>query len=170
MLCVLVFACRDGGCSRFLCVAADDISDRAHKLHFSSIVLDTHDDTTQRFFTNTFDIGEAQSRRARGHSAHARRRDERDFLFDLDRWAHHGAAGGAEGARSDRCGPRKRPQEFEGHGSGAHGAKMFASAHKQGKIAALMGVEGGHMIGNDIRMVRIFADLGVRYMTLVAFL
>src|ERR1041385_1806946 len=35
---------------------ADDISERAHKLHFSSIVLDTHDDTTQRFFTNTYDI------------------------------------------------------------------------------------------------------------------
>src|SRR5437588_11928358 len=36
--------------------AADDISERSHKLHFSSIVLDTHDDTTQRFFTNTYDI------------------------------------------------------------------------------------------------------------------
>jgi membrane dipeptidase len=42
-------------------------------------------------------------------------------------------------------------------------------AHAQGKIAALMGVEGGHMIGNDIRIVRIFADLGVRYMTLSHF-
>ena len=29
----------------------DDIADRARKLHFSSIVLDTHDDTTQRFFS-----------------------------------------------------------------------------------------------------------------------
>jgi membrane dipeptidase len=42
-------------------------------------------------------------------------------------------------------------------------------AHKEGKIAALMGVEGGHMIGNDIRIVRIFGDLGVRYMTLSHF-
>src|SRR6201984_2177258 len=42
-------------------------------------------------------------------------------------------------------------------------------AHAQGKIATLMGVEGGHMIGNDIRMVRIFGDLGVRYMTLSHF-
>src|SRR4029077_11466973 len=42
-------------------------------------------------------------------------------------------------------------------------------AHKEGKIAALIGVEGGHMIGNDIRMVRIFGDLGVRYMTLSHF-
>jgi membrane dipeptidase len=32
-----------------------------------------------------------------------------------------------------------------------------------------MGMEGGHMIGNDLRMVRIFADLGVRYITLSHF-
>jgi len=37
--------------------SADSISDQAKKLHFSSIVLDTHDDTTQRFFTKDFDIG-----------------------------------------------------------------------------------------------------------------
>ncbi|MGH8100405.1 MAG: hypothetical protein ACREIW_03845, partial [Chthoniobacterales bacterium] len=35
----------------------DDIADRARKLHFSSIVLDTHDDTTQRFFSKDFDLG-----------------------------------------------------------------------------------------------------------------
>jgi membrane dipeptidase len=32
-----------------------------------------------------------------------------------------------------------------------------------------MGVEGGHMIGNDIHVLRIFANLGVRYMTLTHF-
>jgi membrane dipeptidase len=35
---------------------ADEIAERARKLHFSSIVLDTHDDTTQRFFSKDFDI------------------------------------------------------------------------------------------------------------------
>src|SRR5258708_36364795 len=37
--------------------SADDIGERAKKLHFSSVVLDTHDDTTQRFFTRDYDIG-----------------------------------------------------------------------------------------------------------------
>ncbi|HKS82256.1 MAG TPA: hypothetical protein VJR23_12195, partial [Candidatus Acidoferrales bacterium] len=37
--------------------SGDAIGDHAHKLHFSSIVLDTHDDTTQRFFTKDFDLG-----------------------------------------------------------------------------------------------------------------
>ena len=38
-------------------VPATIIAERAHKLHFSSIVLDTHDDTTQRFFSKDFDLG-----------------------------------------------------------------------------------------------------------------
>jgi membrane dipeptidase len=36
----------------------------------------------------------------------------------------------------------------------------------QGKIAALMGLEGGHAIENDLETLRHFAELGVRYMTL----
>ena len=48
-------------------------------------------------------------------------------------------------------------------------AEEVRRAHAQGKIAALMGVEGGHMMGNDIHVLRIFADLGVRYMTLTHF-
>src|SRR5258706_16431909 len=39
-------------------------------------------------------------------------------------------------------------------------------AHRQHKLAALMGVEGGHSIENDIRLLRDYYRLGVRYMTL----
>src|SRR6202008_449270 len=39
-------------------------------------------------------------------------------------------------------------------------------AHKEKKLAALMGIEGGHSIENDIRLLRDFYRLGVRYMTL----
>ena len=40
-----------------LAMAADTISEKARKLHFSSIVVDTHDDTTQRFLDGKFDLG-----------------------------------------------------------------------------------------------------------------
>jgi membrane dipeptidase len=39
-------------------------------------------------------------------------------------------------------------------------------AHRQGKIAALMGIEGGHAIEDSLRLLRDFYDLGIRYMTL----
>jgi membrane dipeptidase len=39
-------------------------------------------------------------------------------------------------------------------------------AHKQKKLAALMGIEGGHSIENDIHLLRDYYRLGVRYMTL----
>src|SRR5260221_6183006 len=38
-------------------VSSDTISERAKKLHFSSIVVDTHDDTTQLLLEPKFDLG-----------------------------------------------------------------------------------------------------------------
>jgi len=38
--------------------------------------------------------------------------------------------------------------------------------HRQGKIAILLGLEGGYQIENDLRALDIFHRLGVRYMTL----
>jgi hypothetical protein len=37
---------------------ADDVAEKARPLRFSSILVDTHDDTTQRFFTKGFALGE----------------------------------------------------------------------------------------------------------------
>jgi membrane dipeptidase len=42
-------------------------------------------------------------------------------------------------------------------------------AHKQRKIAALMGIEGGHAIEDSLRLLRNYYALGVRYMTLTHF-
>jgi len=39
-------------------------------------------------------------------------------------------------------------------------------AHAEHKLAALMGIEGGHSIENDIHLLRDYYRLGVRYMTL----
>lgn len=48
-------------------------------------------------------------------------------------------------------------------------ANDVVRAHKQGKIAALMGIEGGHAIEDSPRLLRVFYTLGIRYMTLTHF-
>ena len=45
-------------------------------------------------------------------------------------------------------------------------ARDIERLHAQKKIAILMGIEGGHIIENDLRALNIFYKLGVRYMTL----
>lgn len=42
-------------------------------------------------------------------------------------------------------------------------------AHEGGRIGSLIGVEGGHMINNSLATLRIFFELGARYMTLAHF-
>ncbi|MBL8173903.1 MAG: dipeptidase [Bryobacterales bacterium] len=45
-------------------------------------------------------------------------------------------------------------------------ADEIVAARKQGKMAALMGIEGGHAIEDSLRLLRTYYDLGIRYMTL----
>jgi membrane dipeptidase len=48
----------------------------------------------------------------------------------------------------------------------AFSADEIERARKNRKLAALMGLEGGHSIEGDIRLLHVFYRLGVRYMTL----
>jgi membrane dipeptidase len=48
-------------------------------------------------------------------------------------------------------------------------ADEIVAAHKAHKIAALMGIEGGHAIEDSLRLLRDYYALGVRYMTLTHF-
>lgn len=45
-------------------------------------------------------------------------------------------------------------------------ADDIVQLHRQGKVAILLGVEGGHEIEDDLRALDIYQRLGVRYMTL----
>ncbi len=48
----------------------------------------------------------------------------------------------------------------------ARTADDIEAVHRRGKIAALLGIEGGHAIEDSLRLLRDIYDLGVRYMTL----
>src|SRR5207245_1896804 len=53
--------CISAGSVLVAAMTGGDISTGAQKLHFSSIVVDTHDDTTQRFLDGKFDLGARNS-------------------------------------------------------------------------------------------------------------
>ncbi len=53
--------------------------------------------------------------------------------------------------------------------SKARTADDIVRAHKSGKVASLIGVEGGHQMGHSFAALRSYYDLGARYMTLTHF-
>jgi membrane dipeptidase len=165
---IAAFAVLSVGVFATFAASGNEISDRAHQLHFSSIVLDTHDDTTQRFFAKDYDLG---ARNPDGHVDIPRMKEGGMNAIFFSIWIDGRIMGppAVQKALDQIDAVRENVRKHANDIELARTADDVRRAHAQGKIAALMGVEGGHMIGNDIRMVRIFADLGVRYMTLSHF-
>jgi membrane dipeptidase len=61
---------------------------------------------------------------------------------------------------------RQETRRLARHLMPATTAADIETAKKQGKIAVLMGVEGGHMIDSSLSLLRTYYELGARYLTL----
>jgi membrane dipeptidase len=132
----------------------------------SAILIDTHNDLTSRTVTG-FDIGK---RSDTGHTDIPRLGEGgvgAVFFaayvagsFAKERTAAHRALQMIDTVRTDIVAKYGREISF------ATTAAGIEAAHRQGKIAALIGIEGGHAIEDDPRLLRDFYALGVRYMTL----
>ena len=146
-----------------------DVSPRAAQMHRDAIVIDTHADTVQRmFFDKTFDIG---TRHTDGNIDIPRmRQGGLDALF-FSIWVPSDLTGPPAVKRAldlidaVREGVRTHPNDLVLATTSAE-IRRAAVDHK---LAALMGMEGGHMIDDDLGMLRSYAALGVRYLTLTHF-
>lgn len=61
---------------------------------------------------------------------------------------------------------KRMVQRYPEHLSMAYSADDIERARKTGRIASLIGIEGGHQIDNSLPMLRQLHALGARYMTL----
>lgn len=152
-------------CLLAVAVKSDEISARARKLHFSSMVVDTHDDTTQRFLHGKFDIG---ARHSDGSIDIPRMREGGLDAIFFSIWIPSKITGqeAVNRALAQIAAVREQVSAHPKDLALATTAAEVRAAHKRGKIAALLGVEGGHMINGNLDVLRNFASLGVRYMTL----
>ena len=146
-------------------VTADDISARARKLHFSSIVVDTHDDTTQRFLDGKFDLS---VHNVTGSIDIPRMKEGGLGAIFFSIWIPSKVTGpeAVNRAMTQIDAVREQVRNHPKDLLLATTAAEIREARKQGKIAALLGVEGGHMINSNLGVLRGYAALGVRYMTL----
>jgi membrane dipeptidase len=136
------------------------------RVHRSALLIDTHNDVPSRT-VDGFDIG---SHTGSGHTDIARLKEGGVGAQFFAVYVASSYVTGNHSAnrtlqmidtvRHDIVG--RYPNDFVL----ATTANGIEEAHRQGKIAALMGIEGGHAIEDNVRLLRDFYALGIRYMTL----
>jgi membrane dipeptidase len=148
-------------------VTAQTVTPRARAIHDSAIVVDTHADTPQRFLYGNFDIGNTDPKDV-GHISLDKARAGNlgaeffSIWVDPETTSGHFAKSTFDMIDSVYEQAVRHPDRM----MMAFSVDDIERAHKQRKLAALMGIEGGHSIENDIHLLRDYYRLGVRYMTL----
>jgi len=137
------------------------------QVHTSAIVIDTHADTTQRFLDEQFDMA-APPVGDNGHVDFAKAKKGNlaaeffSIWVDPVKWKGQYARRTVALIDSVYQQAARHPDKM----IMAFSAADIEKAHKAKKFAALLGVEGGHSIENDMGLLRMYYKLGVRYMTL----
>jgi membrane dipeptidase len=131
----------------------------------SAMVIDTHADTPQRFLDEHFDLGDPLNG-GNWNLESARKGNLGAEFFSI--WVEpklykdHYARRTLELIDSVKLQVARHPDQMEFVTSAAG----IEQAHRDHKIATLMGIEGGHSIEDSLGLLRQYYALGVRYMTL----
>jgi len=142
------------------------------RVHRSALLIDTHNDIATEEAgvdrTGTLDIG-AKSPKAQTDLGRLREGGVGAVFFAAWVASSYAGTGNRAFKRAQQLIDTIRSDIVERHSKDfvlATTADEIEAAHKQGKIAALIGVEGGHAIEDSLAHLRELYARGVRYMTL----
>jgi membrane dipeptidase len=138
----------------------------AQAIHQSALIIDTHADTPQRFLDEHFDLAQ-NTPVTDGHVDFGKIKQGNLGAEFFSIWVEpdfkgHYAKRTLELIDSVYQQAARHPDKMVM----AFTADDIVNAREQHRFAALMGIEGGHSIENDVRLLRDYYRLGVRYMTL----
>src|SRR5450631_1605229 len=146
-------------------ITPNGVATGARAIHNSALIIDTHADTPGRFVDENFDLSQDAGTGCLdfnkiktgnlGAEFFSIWVDPKDFKGKEIRRALDMIDSVYEQARLH---PDKMMMAFS--------TQDILAAHRQHKLAALLGVEGGHAIQGDIRILRDYYRLGAHYMTL----
>jgi membrane dipeptidase len=133
-------------------------------IHDSAIVIDTHADTPQYLVDEQLDLGADSHASVTIPKAKAGNLGAEFFSIWVEPDKNKGCYPKRTLQLIDAVDEqvRKHPHDM----MRATSVKDIYTAHREHKFAALMGIEGGHSIDDDLGLLRDYYRLGVRYMTL----
>ncbi|HKO98413.1 MAG TPA: membrane dipeptidase [Pyrinomonadaceae bacterium] len=140
---------------------------KALEIQRKSIVLDTHNDILSFMFDENYDIGVSSVGKYHTDLARMKQGGLTAEFFSVYVDKKYATEGGSARRAMDLIdytfrAAEKHPDDL----MMAYSTADIRRAKQQKKIAALMGIEGGHAIEDSLSTLRGFYRLGIRYMTL----
>ena len=135
------------------------------QVHRAAIVIDTHEDTPQRLVDDHYDLADPLgSGQVNLDAIHKGNLGAAFFSIWVEPKLYQGqyAHRTLELIDAVRNQAARHPDQIRFTTT----AEGILEAHREHKFALLMGIEGGHSIEHSLALLRMYYDLGVRYMTL----
>jgi membrane dipeptidase len=134
-------------------------------VHHSAIVIDTHADTPQRMLDDHYDLTEPLDGGYLNFASAKQGNLGAEFFsiwVEPKLYEGHYARRTLDLIDTVLQQAAKHPDQM----MMAYSPEDIERAHREHKLAALMGIEGGHSIEDSLGLLRDYYRLGVRYMTL----